>query len=287
MSNLKKIGGSVKLATVQFANKTKFRYMRLLFQDDVIIAGITIQLNTSGRLYIESVDTTGFFNPRDCQTIFTKEFILETIMQFDASFISVFSCPKKEILFRKSSKNSNKGGLKTAVLLQYWIKLFESIQTYNKDMELHVFSKFYPKMSIPYRSLEEIYLFKDDPKRKLMKSIKKTNEENKIDLKSFFNIIELRSDFNHGGFVYLVNSSRKSKPKILDTIEIKSMTKMQRYLRNLDFSTLVHAKRSTKKFIKKFNIQLTYFITNSKNIKKYKKNDNENIIMLKPKKKQI
>lgn len=294
----------------------------------ILTHACTIQI-IDNHLYIESLDTTGYFSPRKLQSFFTKRFIKTILNEFDPEIISVFSKPKKEFIFRNSHKNPKKNILKPADLFNYWLRLFENIQreglegNYNTckaniefqikkkckndgnkckptndnhnstnenhnnthKYELLVYSPFYEKKSYPYNSLQEIVFFDDDPKKKLIHSLKvnypvddesdgpikedSNNEDDKtkenipylketeplIDINSFYNLLLQRYDMSKGGLLYLRNLQWNGKEgnNTRHVINLENDKNPIDYLRNSDFGSFKSAIKNTDNFLNKFS----------------------------------
>ncbi|KAM0684894.1 hypothetical protein COBT_003896, partial [Conglomerata obtusa] len=79
---LQSIGGNLTLAVLNITDK--HRHLYLLLQDDknpILVCGLLLQHNPINKkiknnsvLYIQSLDTTGNFQPRDHQSKFTRQF---------------------------------------------------------------------------------------------------------------------------------------------------------------------------------------------------------------------
>lgn len=132
----------------------------------------------------------------------------------------------------------------------------------NNKCFLMTWSNYNKSNCFPYKKINEIKLFKDDPKGKLLKKFKKA-EKKKISINDFFNGLLFRYDFTKGGLLFYKCYCNTSKIK-KEVCKNVNITKIISYLRHLDFSNKDKAEESTNNFINKFSIQLNYFET-SKN----------------------
>ncbi|KAG0438231.1 Histone acetyltransferase [Dictyocoela muelleri] len=216
-------------------------------------------------LYIEALDTTGYFKPRNLQSYFTKRFIKSILKEFDPKIISVFSKPKKEFIFNLSHKNPLKRILKPRDLFNYWLSLFESIQKYglknDNKYKLFVCSPFHKNKSVPFKSLDDVVFFEDDPKRKLLNSLRIDDartvmeDSNMIDIDLFYILLLQRYDMNKGGLLYLKviyqdENYKKLNHEIL-TISVNNEDPID-FLRNSNFGNYKDSLKFSTEFLKKF-----------------------------------
>jgi hypothetical protein len=296
MENIKRIGGSREVGIIHIKgessqSKQAVSHMFLLAQNKknpIFVSSLVLMVNQDKIAYIRYLDTTGCFLPRDEQSVFTKVFVRESLRALDPTFISLFSQPKPELVFGKSGMNKEKRILRAGRLLGYWESIFSSLGVCSNQnsRNLHVYSKYREKKSFPYPpdlSLEDIYLFGDDPKEKMMKSVGRN-----VDIGTFYESLLGRSDFNKGSLVYSVCGC-KTHDKCIDDRKdlaiISDVEEMINFLRELDFSDRAHALDSTKMFNEAFKIQLDFFNTDNKEIEKTGKVE-ENVVVLKTRKRQ-
>lgn len=136
-------------------------------------------------------------------------------------------------------------------------------------------SNFELKNAYPYTDILEIQEFNDDPKAKMINKFVEA-KHNSID--DLFQGLLFRSDFINGGLLFsscysddaYINEIRDQFSEDMNVSE--NIMKMIVTLRSLDFSTIVAAKASTKKFLKDFGISLTYYKSKNTPLKKHKIN---------------
>ncbi|KAM0675308.1 hypothetical protein GVAV_001133 [Gurleya vavrai] len=257
-NELIKIGGNFQIAIHYFSNKT--HYLFILFQNKenpTIIAAILLQHSVKNKqnyigniLYIEGLDTTGYFQPRNHQSKIIKTFTKAILKSCKYNFLACFVHPKKEIFFGKSSENSEKRILKPKDLLEYWIGIFDKI-----DGKLYVYSNYYPVKSHPYTEMNiKPFLFNDDP------IAKHSNENNTTD--EIFNIVEYSKDFKQGSLLYMKNENEQVN------VECKNddVDKIIDFLRKGDFSNVKNCREVSINLIKKFEIELDWFETEKNEI---------------------
>lgn len=143
---------------------------------------------------------------------------------------------------------------------------------------LKTWSNFKKNRSFPYKNLDEIEAFDDDPKSKLLKKFTKIGHKSLTD---FFEGLLVKSDFRRGGlfFSYCSNCLITVSPfnhlqslsvtdhvskNMVNELELNKAVAILNTLRSFDFSTEALARESTDKFIEEFDIKLEYFYTNSK-----------------------
>lgn len=184
-----------------------------------------VELNNNV-IFIESLDTTGLFQPRNKQTFYTKAFISAIIdkifTKYNISRIECFSHPKSELLFVTSHRK--KRILSPAKLLDYWRDIFvmicnEVILWSNYDKKVFLHGSITDIDPIERLAKQKIVFFDDDPKRKLkislndVKNIKQhkiigrckertdTNSICGVNFKNFYRILLTRKDFVSGGLI--------------------------------------------------------------------------------------
>lgn len=120
---------------------------------------------------------------------------------------------------------------------------------------LKTWSNFDSSNCIPFKNINEIRNFKDDPKSKLLKNF----GHKQPSLPELFNGLLARSDFVKGGLLFsYCNASLSSNEnlgfankKFTSDHEIK---KAMKFLRCCNFSTISDAQKSSSDFIEKFKI---------------------------------
>lgn len=222
--------------------------LHLVIDSGTLVCGAVTQHIGTQTLYIESLDTTGHFSPRAGQKHVVSSLVGHILDQQFALF-AVFSHPKHEIIFGKSSLNSAKGYLPPRRLQAYWISLFARANVF-------VFSNFCEKRSLPFRSMDDVVFFHDDPKRKL--------GVRDVDVHTFFEMLLHRRDFQGGALIYMCKEPATPFAKInsnavLDHKQHGSVREAVSFLRNSDFSTPTDARASTEQFLAKFGCIATPF----------------------------
>lgn len=235
----------------------------LIIQKDRFVCGAVTQHIGMSSLYIEALDTTGYFLPRKDQKDAVSS-LLDYITSQSFGIFSVFSHPKKETIFGKSSQNNLKGYLGPKKLQDFWVRHFSKNHVF-------VFSNFCDRRSMPFKKMQEVNFFHDDPKQKLCAK--------DVDINTFFEMLLHRRDFQKGSLVYMVKEDITSereedverKPKNLQEPGVASFKKANKtlerkkcgkklnkvrealhFLRTSDFSVAERALDATKKFLEEF-----------------------------------
>nr|AGE96061.1 hypothetical protein ECU01_0860 [Encephalitozoon cuniculi] len=214
------------------------RYLCLLFNRETLLAGMTLQ-KIRNRVYIRNVDTTGYGRGH------ARGFILSVLKTLAPGFCCCFSVPRSEYIFGGSSRNREKRIRGPGELLEYWIEVFESLYD-----DVHVWSNHYENISYPFKHIDEVVYFEDDPKEKLRRHFEGGLEE-------MFAALLCRADFASGSLVY--GQSRGDDVCSVVETSIGDVDGMEAMLRTLDFSSISKARRSTKKFICEFELAVEYF----------------------------
>ncbi|ADM10938.1 uncharacterized protein Eint_010760 [Encephalitozoon intestinalis ATCC 50506] len=214
------------------------RYLCLLFNREVLLAGVSLQ-KIGDRVYIKNIDTTGYERGH------TKRFIISVLKALSPKISCCFSTPKREYIFNGSSSNKEKRILSPGNLLEYWVGIFENLYS-----NVYVWSNHYENISYPFKSMDEVVCFEDDPKEKLKKHFKGG-------LKEMFTALLCRPDFTNGSLVYGQSWKNGRAGEVEATVG--DVGEMEAMLRSLDFSTISKARKSTKEFICRFGLSIEYF----------------------------
>ncbi|EJW03316.1 hypothetical protein EDEG_00225 [Edhazardia aedis USNM 41457] len=245
----------IEFCLLSFTDKKKALYLAIQNKENpILVYGLVIQHQPNnvglkplifepkfGTLYIEGLDTTGYFTPRSSQSLFTRNITVQILKNSSSKFIEIFARPKKEIIFARSARNKLKGSLNSGKLINYWLKILSKLP----NRTLHIFSNFCPTKSIPYNSdtkISDILLFDDDPKNKMIDSIDAT-----IDLRKFYNLLLYRTDCSRGALIYSIFDGDGSSDYMNENDSDVDAKITQ--LRSLDFSNLENATISTQKFL--------------------------------------
>lgn len=256
----------------------------LIHQSNVFVCGAITQHIGSKTMYIESLDTTGYCMPRTCQRHVTSS-LINYILDADFELFAVFSHPKKETIFGKSSLNSLKGYLGPRRLQDFWVTHFSRHNVF-------VFSNFCDTKSIPFATMDEVMFFHDDPKQKL--GVKDVSTD------VFFEMLLHRKDFQRGSLVYMVKKStdigqsskceqhkcecsndhcidhksicqgydrEEDQQKVESRYEMKTLNVVRDavlFLRSSDFSTPEKGVAATHFFLERFTPRLELFSINEK-----------------------
>lgn len=233
-------------------NKELFMLLQRVNNDsDVLIvpiASLVIEHDSKSGLFIESLDTTGLFEPRHLQTFYVQAFIVYVVSLSNPEYLETFSHPKSELVFLKSSPT--KKILAPKKLLKYWQNVFHMIYP-----NVMVHSNYY-KTPVLFNSIDQFHFFDDDPKSKT----------EKVNIDDFLLILLQRKDFVKGGIIItvknacltaqnMVNYFVPNRKKILElstyfgtfyTIENDIYDFLSR-IRKEDYSTPVTASENIKK----------------------------------------
>lgn len=253
---------NLKLLLISSENES---LLLVLQNDNIFVAGCLLQ-HHSDVIYIEALDTTGYFTPRDHQKDIVYS-LISHVCNMDCSLISVFSVPKKETLFGKSELNTLKGFYSARKLESFWVNHFKSL---NKG-KIHVYSNFTKEKSIPYKFIEQIRIFDDDPKRK--------TQVDEPEINTFYQSLLHRADFIKGSLVYLEKKKIDSNPEKCDFDDNSFVRRAVSFLRGCDFSDLESGKRSTLSFLKMFYYEnIEFQVYKCKNVSEIE----EKIILMTP-----
>ncbi|TBU13362.1 putative histone acetylation protein [Hamiltosporidium tvaerminnensis] len=271
--NLKDINGDIKIKYTgiydEKISKIMFLFWQIQEQNEIFVAGIVFEMKEKNIVYISILDSTGEFKPRNMQKGFINGTILALLKYLSPTFLEVFSQPKKEIIFGKSSKNTKKGFLNSHKLFKYWKNIFsEYICCENKkEYKLYIHNNTDESNGIPYHrntKLNDIYLFDDDPKQKLINNL----EEN-VDIYNFFSILLFRSDFSNGSLLFNVCPCKKHNSNInLEEFNLFDIKEILETLRGLDFSDYQNSLKSTIFFLKKYQLKSFLFKTSKSKLSK-------------------
>lgn len=236
-------GGSSMIGVRSF--RRDGRSVHLLFDCNTLLAAMTLQ-RIGKRIYIKNVDTTG------CGVGHTRSFIIAVLKTISPDMTCCFSSPRNEYIFNKSSLNRMKKTRGPGDLLEYWVATFEEIHD-----KVYVWSNHYENVSHPFKDIDELVYFEDDPKEKLAKHFKGN-------LGEMFAALLCRTDFTAGSLVY--GKSFGNVECYFDLLDAEDVDigYVEMFLRSLDFSNAERAKMSTERFVCAFDIELEYFMSEKK-----------------------
>lgn len=217
----------------------------------VPIASLVIESDDKRGLFIESLDTTGLFQPRNMQTFYVQAFIVFVVKSVSPDYLETFSHPKEELLFLKSSLA--KKFLAPRKLLIHWQNIFSMIY---KNVMVH--SNYYKTKNL-FNNIEQLHFFDDDPKSKV----------DKVEIEDFLMILLQRQDFVKGGLVIAIRESHplnmnlpqfnvvpneKTILKLSSLFKISCSVEENIYelmseIRKCDFSDITFANNSLLKFV--------------------------------------
>lgn len=128
----------VEYSHVEWKHERLYRKrLILVFQKSVLVIGMSVQeycrkANNSAemtRSYIQYIDTTGLYQPRQYQSQLTKSLVSAYIsychQQLRCASIHLMASAKPSFLFAGSEFNESKGRLSTAKLVKWWIAVIE------------------------------------------------------------------------------------------------------------------------------------------------------------------
>lgn len=214
------------------------RFISLLFNPTVLVSAVTLQ-QAGDRVYIKNVDTTG------CERGHTRGLILAVLKTLGPRMTCCFSSPRDEYIFNGSSRNRMKRIRGAGDLLEYWVEIFGMFHD-----KVHVWSNYYENISHPFKSVDELVYFDDDPKEKLVRHFDGGVED-------MFGTLLCRTDFVKGSLVYGVSvdggCSSQAEARELDVWRVETR------LRTLDFSTPEDARESTARLVDEFAMEIEYF----------------------------
>ncbi|KAM0685439.1 hypothetical protein COBT_003350 [Conglomerata obtusa] len=150
-------------------------------------------------------------------------------------------------------------------LLEYWLTIFEPI---SKNGELFIYSNYYPQKNIPYKNIDDICLFEDDPVYNLLKSV------DTCSIDELYHMLQYRKDFSKGSLIYVNLPLNKNNLKNEINGDVQ---KILCFLRGSNFSTYEENVNATKQFINKFDCQLKWFNTEDVPINKYERAQNKEV----------
>ena len=224
-------------------------------------------------IYIEALDTTGYFIPYKNQKSAIKTLINKITK--DYKLIILFSKPKSELIFGKANRKYKMNGKK---LKDFWIQIL-----HNKNENIYVWSNFDDNKEIPYKSMREVNFFEDDPKIKMRFPNYEKNPDfvkKYSDVNEFFRSLLCRNDFNHGAFIYSVKGEFDKKGKIIVNDENKVRDAIKS-MRNQNYSSEENSKNSFKELLEQFDFVKTDFENEMFN---FETEDEELIVTIKPRK---
>ena len=298
----------------------------LVYQGNTIVLGMsTIEYAYSydtkkwSRAYIQYVDTTGLFNPRELQSHVTKSlvkgYLSFCLNRLNVESVHLLATAKPAFLFAGSEFIEGKRALSAVKLINWWINLLQDFTQKNKNSKVFVYSpseevenssRLKKRISkivnwiygLPYNlelpCVDQIPFFEDDPKwrhfqatilddyddndgygydndnviiedskksksksskkLKIADAIDKTKVNCRINVKEFFESLQIRSEFRSEPSTFFVLkfpkkiqdnyiwplSESNSKSSNLATFALKM-------LNNLTFETELSAKNSSQK----------------------------------------
>ncbi|KRH93931.1 hypothetical protein M153_4850004617 [Pseudoloma neurophilia] len=223
-------------------------------------------------LFIEAIDTTGLFEPRDKQTYFTQSFILKIIEYLGyENHLECFSHPKPAMIF---IKKNDKYLVNPKKLLNYWYKIFEiacqNVICWSNYLKKATFTSDESKI-LQYLSKMDMTYFDDDPKRKLNKFLiekhpmdqdlivetekegSNPHEDSKqpeefsndlqksstkkitdsFDKQDFFRILLTRRDFNAGGLVIGQNKRVTRELRHIDEPLLRNLSSQMTFIEKI------------------------------------------------------
>lgn len=262
----------------------------ILFVDGTISSALLI-LENQGVKYIAMLDSTGISRG------YTQAMAVSVIRGTDG-LVVCFSHPKDELVFRKTELKKVMGPRK---LFDFWKHVFRSRckACSGQECYLQTWSNFESGRRFPYKSLDEIRYFPDDPKSRLIRSLRGCA----ISLRDLFDGLLVGADFAKGGLIFSFCSRKAHQEPPPNCIKNVSSQDVDTYdygpcperkpdeppsttfevslrqpktsehvcgsssrvedmietLRQLDFSTPEAAQRSSKDFVTHFKIVDTSF----------------------------
>lgn len=193
-----------------------------------IISTVVLTQRRNNTTYISYVDSSGYNRG------FSTSFIT-AVLRSIPGLVVCFSYPKKEPILGSSSKNPGKNMMSPSRLFSYWRGIFDercttcpqnnmsggADSTISSDSNAAkkvrpaksaglastdgdvcytcTWSNFTSLKSHPYRDLDEIEMFDDDPKSKMVSTFRKVNSGSINDV---FEGLLVRTDFLRGGLLF-------------------------------------------------------------------------------------
>lgn len=280
-----------------------------LWIDDIIACAVSVK--ESNQIYfIDMADSTGYNRG------YNKAFIQGVISSI-AGVLYCFSYPKEELIFGKSSLNHSKKTHSPRELFEFWKECFgnrcfhskeitaisenESFKEINrKTCYLNSWSCFDSERSYPFRSIDDLPDFEDDPISKMKAKIPC--------LKDIFESLLFRMDFLKGGLIFsnCKDCTDQSRCAIDNCFEeyLKQMNLINKNIRHFsenpvsssmvedvvtfliksDFSSIEKAKSSSDKLKNSFDFQFINVDTVKKTVLKNKNKETEHPIIVKTRK---
>lgn len=253
-----------------------------LWIDDTITCAVSVK-KSAQISFIDCVDSTG------CNRGYNKEFI-QSVVRSIKGFVYCFSYPKDELIFGKSALNHCKKINSPHELFYFWKECFEKrcfhekkpIDSIEKSFEemndricyVSSWSCFDDRRSYPFKSIDDLPDFQDDPISKMKTKIPCLND--------MFEGLLYRMDFMKGGLLFSNCCASLNRCMAEDSFEyyLKKMdmvistnrisasdgtvSNLVEFLSKSDFSTAEKAKETSGKLKSLFNLQFVDVDTNIK-----------------------
>lgn len=217
------------------------RNLHILFKDGIIVLALLI-ITKDNSNYISMLDSTGF-----CKNLATK--FVSYILKGYNGMIICFSHPKESLIFQHSC---NKNVLSPSKLFGFWRKCLENRCVECKDTKIMTWSNFNSENEHPYKNINEITHYDDDPKSKLMKNLNLFSGEPTI----LFQGLLSRSDFIKGGLLFSIcNGIHCSSLKFCN--KDLNINLILDFLRSLDMTTKILAEQNYQIFLMNYLIAET------------------------------
>lgn len=229
---------------------------------DGIISTVVITQERGGTTYISYVDSSGYSRG------FSTDFIVAVVRSV-SGLVVCFSYPKEEPVLAGSARNPGKNVMGPQQLFSYWCRVFD--RRCCGGCYRSTWSNFRPGRSHPYGNLDEIEMFDDDPKSKMISNFRKAGVHS---IRDVFEGLLARADFLKGGLLFSrCDCGRTGAPDgtnagILES-EVRAQSRpgdppagipqMVSMLQSSDFSDRERALGSTRVFVEEFAMRLRYF----------------------------
>lgn len=243
--------------TLQFTNSKKTEkvssdFLILLFCHNILSIAIKATY-FEHRLFVQYVDTSGFFRPRSEQSKFTK-LLLQGFVQFvGAEEVNLLACAKPSFLFPLSHKNALKKPLKASDLTKWWISQlrgsYEKIIVFSPTVKIQNDSAVVSEL--PFGD-SECPLFEQDVKLCHFNAL--YSPDWKWNSREFFSTITIREEFNQSDGAIIRAHSKKlpSKESIQTPVEHSNALFQQvlsTLLSDCQFDSIEQAELSSKNLL--------------------------------------
>lgn len=232
-----------------FCEQERCEKLYILFVDDVITSSLLV-LENHEVSYIAMLDSTGISRG------YTQAMVMSIIENMNG-LVVCFSHPKDELIFRKTELKNVMGPRK---LFDFWKHIFGNRckNCNGQGCYLQTWSNFESSRGFPYKSIDEIRCFPDDPKGRLIQSLRGCA----ITIQDLFDGLLVGADFAKGGLIFsfcgnrkvLQGPSRRCTESVPSQDSMSRIKRMIEVLRQMDFSTYEAALRSSKDFVSQFSI---------------------------------